>query len=116
MASKLQIGRESVKIAATNQLRMISNTINCTLMQININLKKYRPDVFQAYPNAVRFNLRQFCPSMPVFSVFQLSFFFTFVSCYCDITVSSMTSSPAPLTYRVFFSDALTMSCTIRFT
>ena len=60
-------------------------------------LEKYRADVFQIYPNAIRFNLLEFCPSMPLFglSVFLLSSS-TVLSRYCYISVNFMTSWSVP--------------------
>ena len=63
-----------------------------TLTQIEINLKKSRADLFQVYGNVIRFNLLQYCPSIPSFgfSVFNLSFS-TILSRYCDMLVNSLT-------------------------
>ena len=60
-------------------------------------LEKYRADVFQVYPNAIRFNLLELCPSMSLFglSVFLLSSS-TVLSRYCDISVNFMTSRSVP--------------------
>ncbi len=59
-------------------------------------LEKGRADVFQVYPNAIliRFNLLEFCPSMPLFGLSVcVSFeFFYSLSRYCDISVHSMNS------------------------
>ena len=58
-------------------------------------LKENQADVFQFYPNAIRFDLFQFCPSMTLvgLSVFLLSCS-TVLSCYFDISVNSMTNWP----------------------